>query len=289
MFSAPRLGAVRTPVLAAALLVAGPTSGLPLVRLQPESVAAWTAYASATEHRIALELKSPSATRFLASDFGPDAALDRRATLSGDIVVRGVEARDARGRAIEVPSAMVHHWRGAILLPRVTLAAVMQRLQHEAPSTRQEDVLQSAVLARGPDWMKIALKLQRQKIVTVVYNTEHVVTFRRHGPAFASSASTAIRIAEVAEPGTPAEHELPPGHDRGFLWRLNAYWRYQEVPDGVIAECESISLSRDIPAVFRYLVGPMIRSAAHESMARTLTALRDRLEARTPPASWPAQ
>jgi hypothetical protein len=35
--------------------------------------------------------------------------------------------------------------------------------------------------------------------------------------------STATKIAELADAGTPAEHELPPGEDRGFLWRLNAY------------------------------------------------------------------
>jgi len=35
------------------------------------------------------------------------------------------------------------------------------------------------------------------------------------------------------------------GDDRGFLWRLNAYWRYEQVAGGVIAECESITLSRD--------------------------------------------
>jgi hypothetical protein len=92
--------------------------------------------------------------------------------------------------------------------------------------------------------MRIYLRLQRQRFVTVVYNTEHTVTFTRFGNTRAASTSTATRIAEVSDPDTPQERELPLGDDRGFLWRLNAYWRYEEVAGGVIAECESISLSR---------------------------------------------
>jgi hypothetical protein len=44
----------------------------------------------------------------------------------------------------------------------------------------------------------------------------------------------------------------------------------------VIAECESISLSRDVPPLVRYFVNPLIESTAEESMTRTLLALRAR-------------
>jgi len=80
----------------------------------------------------------------------------------------------------------------------------------------------------------------------------------------------------VSDPDLPGERELPPGDDRGFLWRLNAYWRYEEVAGGVIAECESISLSRDVPSVLRYLVTPLVESTSRESMQRTLATLRSR-------------
>jgi hypothetical protein len=86
----------------------------------------------------------------------------------------------------------------------------------------------------------------------------------------------ATKIAEVSRPATSAERELAPGEDRGFLWRLNAYWRYEAVPGGVIAECESLTLSRDVPFFLEYLVGPLVESTARESMERTLTALRTR-------------
>jgi hypothetical protein len=262
------------PVLA--VMVLASAAGVAAAHLGPETAAAWMAYVSATENRIGRELNSPRG--FLAMDFGRDAAADRRAVLGGTVVVQKMETIDSRGEAMEVPSALVHHWRGEVLIPGMTVAHLMAQLQDGAPPTRQEDVLQSKVLEREPDWMRVYLKLQRKKFVTVVYNTEHVVTFARYGATRATSASTATKIAEVSDSNTPQERELPIGDDRGFLWRLNAYWRYEEVAGGVIAECESISLSRDVPSVVRFLVNPLIERTARESMARTLVALKVRFE-----------
>jgi len=248
-------------------------AGVDAAQLYPETAVAWSAYVSATESRIGRELESSRG--FLALDFVRDAAADRRQVLGGDVVVEKMETIDAQGRKMAVPSALVHHWRGEVFIPGTTVARIVSQLQ-TGTSPRQEDVLQSRVLERGPDRMKVYLKLQRKKFVTVVYNTEHVVTFARHGGTRATSTSTATKIAELANPDTPEERELPAGDDRGFLWRLNAYWRYEEVAGGVIAECESISLSRDVPALVRYLVNPLIESTARESMARTLRTLRAR-------------
>jgi hypothetical protein len=153
----------------------------------------------------------------------------------------------------------------------------MTRLAAGPPSAReQEDILDSRVLARGRDQMNVYLRLQRTKIVTVVYNTEHDVRFKRQTAARASSTSTATKIAEVDNPGEAGERELRPGDDSGYMWRWNTYWRYEEVPGGVFAECESVSLSRDVPGVVRLLAGPIIRSTAAESMERTLVGLRAR-------------
>jgi len=259
---------------ATAALLLGAAAQLTAAHLYPEATGAWNIYIRATETRIARELNSPGG--FLALDFAPGAPAARRSLLAGDVIVEPMAATGANGQTIEVPSALVHHWRGAVLIPRITVSALVAQLQNGAPPTRQEDVLESRVLERKPDWMRVSLKLQRKKIVTVVYNTEHVVTFVRDGASRARSESTATRIVEVADVNTPQEHELPAGDDRGFLWRLNAYWRYQQAGDGVIAECESVTLSRDVPSMVKFLVMPLIEHAARESMARTLIALRAR-------------
>lgn len=241
-------------------------------RLHPEAIAAWSTYVSVTESRIQGELESSRG--FLAIDFLQDAASQRRDVLAGGVVIEKAQNVDAQGRKLIVPSALVHHLRGDVLIPGVTVQQLLAELQTQVP--RQEDVLRSTILERGPDRMRVYLRLQRKRFVTVVYNSEHTVAFTRFGNTRATSTSIATRIAEVSDPDTAQEHELPMGEDRGFLWRLNAYWRYEEVAGGVVAECESLSLSRDVPSVVRYLVNPLVESTARESMERTLLTLRMR-------------
>jgi hypothetical protein len=83
-----------------------------------------------------------------------------------------------------------------------------------------------------------------------------------------------VRIREVRDAGTPQERLLGDEEDRDFLWRLNAYWRYQDVKGGVIAECESISLSRDVPFGLGVVARPLINRTAEGSMRAALLALR---------------
>ena len=260
----------RTVAIPATLLVFGAT--VAAATLTPAAIAGWTSYVAVTERRVERELAAGD--RFLGLDFGPDAARKRRAVSGGTVLVEAVNARDGQDRSIDVPSALLHHWRGAVLIPGARLDALMSKLENGVAVGHPQDVLQSKVLERQSDRLKVFLRLQRSKFVTVVYNTEHTVTFRRLGPTRASSASMATKIAELEAPGTPQERELRPGHDRGFLWRWNSYWRYEEVPGGVIAECESISLSRSLPSAVSYVAGPLIRSTARESMERTLASLR---------------
>ena len=251
---------------------------LTAVTLQSHTVRDWTTYVEATERRIARELESGSG--FLVLDFQSFAGADQelRTIAAGGIPVAPMATFDSWGRGIAVDGGAIHHWRGCVMVPGVDLGEVLSRIANPGPlDERQEDVLDSAVLGRGPDWLKIYLKLQRSKIVTVVYNTEHLVSYRRHNRARASSRSEALKIAELEFPNSGREKEKPQGSDHGFLWRLNSYWRYRQVDGGVLIECESVSLSRSVPAVLEFLIRPIINRMARQSMQRTLAGLRDRL------------
>lgn len=237
---------------------------------------AWQQYIEATERRIAAELSDPH--RFLALDFqDPERSrADRRALMAGEIVVAKVENSDIDAERIPVPGGMIHHWRGAAFFPGATLQALFAAAANPAGNAyRQEDVLESRILERKPDSYKIYLRLRRSQIVTVVYDTEHQVVYRQHGSNRVSSRSEATKIAELENPGTAEESEKPEGRDRGFLWKLNSYWRYEQVVGGVMAECESVTLSRSVPAVLAFLVRPIIDGVARESMHRTLASLRE--------------
>jgi hypothetical protein len=248
-------------------------SDLAAATLQPQTTAAWNRYVSATEARIARELANGS--RFLAQDFLDQRQKARERVLAGHIPIGEVSTTDGSGHTIPVPGGLIHHWRGAVFVPGVTLEALLNRLKN--PSERgphQEDVLALRVLARQPDRLKLFISMTRKKIVTVTYHTEHDVSYQRHGPQRASSRSVATKIVEVENPGGPDARERPAGQDRGFLWRLNSYWRYEQVEGGVIVELESLTLSRDVPMGLRLVVEPLIDRVARESVDRTLDNLR---------------
>jgi hypothetical protein len=188
-----------------------------------------------------------------------------------------MDTTDSARNTIEITNGMLHHWRGIIFVPGVTLDSVISRVENpRSEDTKQEDVLDSRVLDRAPGQLRLYLKLQRSKIVTVRYNTEHLVRYRRYGPDRAASNSTAVKIAELERFGD-GEREKPQGHDRGFLWRMNSYWRYQQINGGVMIECESMTLSRSIPSPLELLIKPLINSVARKSMERTLQSMRTRL------------
>lgn len=250
----------RTPSLIGALMTcAAATVGAQPVdaaRLHPETAAAWERYVHDTEQRREREI---AGGRRLAS-----------ASRAGTVAV--VEPMGT----IEVPSGLVHHWRGRIFIPGVTLDDVL-RHAHTAP--RQSDVITSKVLEDRGDSLRLFMKLTRREIITVTYNTEHLVEFRTLGSGRAASRSVATRIAELRDANTPGEREKPIGDDLGLLWRLNAYWLYEEVEDGVWVECESLSLSRGIPFLLKPFASGTVARVARESMQRTLDTLRQQLRA----------
>lgn len=259
-----RLAGLTGPKVMLLFLCSGVASG---ADLKPETIAAWDSYVRLTEARIERELLSR-----LSATVDP----------ATDIPVVSWSTLGPRGETVEAPFAMIHHWRGAVFIPNVTLDALIERLKHPETLPPQEDVLQSRVLRRTGDSLRLYLKLERRNIVKVIYDTEHDVTFRRLSATMATSRSVATKIAEVEDAGTPEEHERPAGGDHGFMWRLNAYWRYQRTGSGVLVELESLTLSRDIPTLIRPIAAPIVRSIARESMSRALDAVRRGFSAPAP-------
>lgn len=188
--------------------------------------------------------------------------------------------------APSVDGGQIHHWVGSVFVPGVTLDDVLAQLRRHAGNESRfyEDVLASRLLSNAGDRDAVYLKLRRDSIITVTYNTEHLVEYRRLDARRATSRSVATKIAELANAGTPGEREKPAGSDHGFLWRLNAYWRYEQVDGGVLIECESVSLSRSIPVLLRPFVTSTVDRIARESLEKTLRGLRTFLTASGGPA-----
>lgn len=239
--------------------------------LQARTVRAWNDYVAAVEARIAQEIGS--GRDFLVSDTTPDAAATRARILRGERVI--AKMPPPAGAAGDVPGGQIAHWRGSLLVPGVTLVQLLHQVQHPPEAgPHQEDVVALRVTGRQPDRLQLAIRMRRTKIVTVTYDTEHLVEYQRHGPSRASSRSAATRIVELDAAGTPAEREKRAGEDRGFLWRMHSYWRYEQVDGGVIVELESLTLSRRVPFGLSLVLQPIIDDIARESIHRTLAHLR---------------
>ncbi len=195
------------------------------------------AYVELTEQRIAEELAGGE--EFLVMDFLPpaDASRAREVALSGEVFVLKMETRNEEGRRVEVPDGMIHHWYGSVFVPGAALGDVVAWEQsYDQHSDYFDEVVESRLLSREEDIFSVFLKLRRKKVITVQYNTEHLVVYANYGPTRAASKSESTRIAELEDPGTPRERERLPGQDSGFLWKLNSYWRFEELPDGVMVE-----------------------------------------------------
>ena len=246
-------------------------------QLLPKTVEGWNKYVKAVEARRDNEIahKQP----FLEIDRKSSAEQARiMATLKrGEVFVdRAAAARDGAAE-IAVDGGQVNHWRGTVFVPNVKLDQVLKVLQEpQTDKHKQEDVLASRVVSRDGDSQKVFLRLRRTKFVTVVYDTEYDVDYKRLSPDLALSNSISTKIVEIEHAGTPRERALPEGNDHGYMWRLNSYWRYKQVDGGVLVEVESLTLSRDLPAIVGPLIRPIVNSTARESMSRTLASVRAR-------------
>jgi hypothetical protein len=246
--------------------------------LKPETVRAWVQYVQLTESRINRELDSDQ--KFLAQEFLDiaDATKARKSVMSGGIFMQPMETRNEEGKKVKIPKGMVHHWVGAILVRGVELEEVLEWFQDYSDLKNHfKQVEDSRLLSRDGDVFRVFLRVVGKSIRTVHFNTEHTVEYQRHGQGTASSKSVATKIAQLEKAGTPKEREKPMGDDSGYMWRWNSYWRFQQVPEGVILECESISLSRTIPGIFLWLVKPLITKVPREALTSTLTSMRKAL------------
>ncbi len=270
------LGNIRA-LVAVTLVLAEPLANAAVpVELKRETVLAYNTYVRLTEARNERELAD--AKIFLWPDTLP--AEQRRqayeALRAGQVLIEERKTHDARGHEIEIPDGMVHHWLGVVFLPGVRLEqalALAQDFEH-AEQYFGPDVQESKLLAREGDRFRVWMRLRRKKIVTVVVHTTQEAVFRRINPVRASSRGESLRIAEVENPDTPEEKERPVGNDRGFLWRMNTYWRYEEKEGGTFVQLEAIALSRQIPLVVRWFVAPLVKSAAREYLTHILESFR---------------
>jgi hypothetical protein len=261
---------------ALALLVTGreaePSKGL--FSLRTTTLQAFLNYVAKTEAQNAESLRRGP---FLWVDGLPEN--ERSEAIAGlkgsQVLLRRLRKKDDAGN-LSVPNGMIHDWQGIVFIPGVKIDDVLRVLQdydHHA-TYYAPDVERSRTESRDGDNFRIFLRFHRKQIITVVLNTEHHVTYYRDSPLRAHSRSSAVRIAQVEDPGGKHEKEKTPGEDEGFLWRMETWWRMEERDGGVYVQNQVVTLTRDIPTGLAWLIEPFITNIPKETLQFTLQATR---------------
>jgi hypothetical protein len=246
--------------------------------LKPSTIAAFDRYQSAAESAIRRDIANPDT--FLRIVRGDAQAKQRTlATLRrGDVAIERLRAGD-QGKNLDVPDGLIHHWVGAIFVPNVTVEKAVALLQdYDRHATVFGPAVQrSKLLEHDGDRFRLYLRFYMKKVIAVTVNTESTAQFTRHDARHVTSLIHSTRIAEVENPNTQSERELPIGRDGGYLWRLNTYWRFLERDCGSYVVCESFTLTRGVTFCIGWAIGPFITSIPRDTLTATLTATRKEL------------
>jgi hypothetical protein len=265
----------RTSTAVVALAIVSLSVALAARELKPATLAAFDKYVKLTEARMAGEINGTSP--FLWIDRQPEA---RRAQLyaqlkRGEVLAERIQTREGN-KPIEITDGLIHHWVGTVFLPGATMDKVMVFVKdygnyskHFAPT-----ILRSHVISQTDDHFEVAMRTATKKIITVTIDADYVIDYRTVGADRVYTRSVARNFFEVEHPATPHERRTPAEQGRGYLWRLNNYCSFQLRPEGVYEQCESISLTTDIPWVLRMIVTPFVTAVPRETLEFTLGRVR---------------
>jgi len=245
--------------------------------LRTETIQAFDRFIEENDRRFARESQQGP---FLWMDGQPEV---KRKTLyeelhGGEVVISRL-GKQAEEEALEVPGGLLHHWIGVVFVPGVTLTEVLRLLQDydHHDKTYAPEVLQSQLRKRDGEFFQAYLRFLRKKIITVVVDTEHDAWYQTLSATRASSRSRTTRVNQVVNYGKADERQKPVGEDDGFLWRLYTYWRMEEKDGGTFVQCESVTLTRDIPFLLRPIIGPFVNSLPRETLTSSLGHTRSAL------------
>lgn len=273
----PRIPVPRPRHLAPALVVIACLAGgvtLYAARVGLPAIAAWNRYVQLTEAQIDDELQRGVSGW---TDLLPPAerAAARERLRRGEVLLKRQETLD-RGKRIDVPGGMIHHWTGLVFLPGATLGRTVAMAQdYDRHQEFFRDAIgRSKLLRRNGDDFVVFYRLVVRRIVSVVVDVESQVHYEPLDARRLSIRARSTHVAEVVNAGTQAEHERPIGDDSGFVWRVNSYWRIEEKDGGTYLQIEGIALSRDIPFGFAWLIEPIVNAFSRDLVRVTLQAAR---------------
>jgi hypothetical protein len=236
--------------------------------LKEQTLAAWDGYVSSACSRAEARAKE---SLFLRIDEVPERRLQVRA---GETTVW----RESEGHPAKAPHGLIHDWMGAVFIPKVTIADVLQVVRDY---DRYAQVYTPAVIEanrlgseENADRFSMLL-MQKVLFVTAATKGEYETRFVQVDAKRWYSISKSTRLQSVEHFGQPDMRELPPDQGPGYVWRLFTFTKFEESDGGVFIELEAIGLSRDVPMLVRWLVDPIVEHLPKSSLLATLDETRN--------------
>ena len=244
--------------LAAALLILAASLTAKGAELRPDTLKAWDSYIQKQNARVAGYSR---ATPFLWSDQSPERLQDLH---KGKTVVAAFGETPHR-----VPHGLIHHWIGAVFVPRARLDNVLSLVRDYGryEEIYSPNVIESRVVRKTATGDTFSLRLLNKAVIAkFALDTEFRSTFRRIDENKWYSISYSTRVREVDHYGLIDEHEAPANTGLGLIWRLYSISRFEQRDGGVYVELEVVALSRDVPGAIRWLVNPIVRRTSRSSI-----------------------
>lgn len=203
----------------------------------------------------------------------------RERARAGDIIVWREGERD---RA-KVPHGLIHDWAGVVFIPGAAIGdvlAVARDYDHYSEIYKPAVIESRGLGSDGEDDSYSMLLVQKVLFVTAAVQGEYETQYTRIDAKHWYSISQSTRLQAVEGIGHAGMRVLPPDRGPGYLWRLYSFTRFEESDGGVYVEVEAMALSRDVPAVLRWLVDPVVerlpRESVHDTLEKTRHAVLER-------------
>lgn len=237
-----------------------------VVKLSPQTVSEFDRYAQGVEATLQ-ERWSGKKNFFFIED---DPATKQR-VLNGGLFIKQMN----NGHPVEITSGLIHDWLGAIYMPNTSIQRVLAVLEDfDRHKDIYPSIAESRTISRDGNNIKGYWRLQQKGLVPVILDVDEDVHYSEVAPGKWKGQNYARNITEVDTGLFSRGRKFPVGEGHGFLWRLYGYWSLEAYRGGVLAECRTLSLSRDIPQGLAWAVGPYTQKMPQQSLEATLQDTR---------------
>ena len=237
-----------------------------VVKLKPETVAEFDRYVQSVESQLQERWQGKKPFLSLEDDAG-----EKQKVLAGELYIKELPS----GNPVAVTDGLIHDWVGAVFIPHASLGKVLAVLRDfDEHKKIYPEITDSRTVRRDGDNITGYWRLERKGLAPVKLDVEQQAHYQQMSPTRWICKAYARKINEIDMGLFTRGRRYPVGEGHGYMWRLYAYWSLESADQGVLAECRTLSLSRDIPQGVAWAVGPYVQKLPQESLTSTLEGTR---------------